>query len=117
VVLRASAKNRGENLDLRGMVDSSVPVKLPDGDVLVAFVDALLGRDAAALDVARGVLLDRLGEGGLTATASIAANFSRNDRIANATGIPLEGEFVAQSEDFREALGINAFASARNSLA
>jgi len=38
------------------------------------------------------------------------------DRIANAVGIPLEKNMVAMSEDFRGALGINDYYSARNTL-
>ncbi|MEE2984471.1 MAG: hypothetical protein VX929_14435 [Pseudomonadota bacterium] len=50
-------------------------------------------------------------------TASlIAGNFSRNNRIADAIGIPMEADFLNKSEDFREDFGINGFLSARNTL-
>ena len=41
---------------------------------------------------------------------------SKNARIATAIGIPLEPDFVEQSESFREELGINDYLSASNSL-
>jgi len=115
-VLRASAEKSGVTIDLRGVVDPSVPTGLPNGEVLVTFVAALLGRDGAALQDARVALAASMGADAVVAVSIIAANFSRNDRIANATGIPLEADFVKLSEDFRAALGIDNFASARNTL-
>ena len=51
----------------------------------------------------------------MEASATVAT-FSMLDRIANATGIPLEAEMVKMSEDFREDLGINSYYSASNTL-
>ena len=48
--------------------------------------------------------------------AATVATFSMLDRIANATGIPLETEMVKMSADFREGLGINNYYSAGNTL-
>ena len=90
---------------------------MPGGAALLSFADAVLGADAGQLDAARQAVVGELGEAALVGAAMIAANFSRNDRIANAIGIPLEAEFVKQSEDFRTALGIDDFASAANTLA
>lgn len=116
MVLRASAESLDEPVDLRGIVDPAHSVRVTAGDELVAFTDAVLGDDAGRLDAARSSLVAALGEPGLVGAALIAANFSRNDRIANAIGIPLEKEFIDQSADFRELLGINAYNSAVNSL-
>lgn len=116
MVLRASAEAQGTPVDLRGVLDPGVSTGLPHGDVLVGFADALLGSDDTRLGDAREALVRALGVDALVASSVIAANFSRNDRIANATGIPLEGEFVKQSDDFRAALGIDAFTSALNTL-
>lgn len=116
MVLRASAQTNGEAVDLRGIVDAGVPLGIAGGEVLVPFADALLGNDAAALATARDAVRTTLGDDAVTAAAAIAANFSRNDRIANAIGIPLERDFVDQAADFRPALGIDAFRSARNTL-
>lgn len=105
-----------ETVDLRGVVDPGVDPGIAGGRELVEFVDALLGPDAGRLVQARAALVALLGYEGLLGASAIAANFSRNDRIANATGIPLEKDFVEQSEDFRAVLGINDFLSARNTL-
>ena len=116
MVLRASAGNSGEALELAAITDRTRDIALPGGAALLNFADAVLGTDPGQLDSARQALVDELGEAALVGAAMIAANFSRNDRIANAIGIPLEAEFVKQSEDFRAALGIDDFASARNTL-
>ena len=76
----------------------------------------MVGADAAALKRARSALVDRLGGDALVAASVIAGNFSRNDRIADATGIPMEAEFLQLSADFRADLGLNDFLSARSSL-
>ena len=46
--------------------------------------------------------------------AAVAANFNAIDRVADSTGVPLEDEKASLTEDFREAIGINAFAAGRN---
>ena len=76
----------------------------------------MVGADAAALKRARSALVDRLGGDALVAASVIAGNFSRNDRIADAIGIPMEAEFLQLSADFRADLGLNDFLSARSSL-
>ena len=116
MVLRASAEASGEKLQLAGVVDVTVSTGIAAGDALVAFADAVLGADEALLGRAREALDVAVGRDGVVAAAQIAGNFSRNDRIANATGIALEKDFVTQSEDFREALGINQYRSAVNTL-
>lgn len=116
MVLRASAEIQGIAVELGGLTDPSSTTGLPGGDTLIEFADALLGRDERRLDKARDAVIALGGKDGLFAASIIAGNFTRNDRIANAIGIPLEKDFVDQSADFREALGINRFPSAVNSL-
>ncbi len=57
-----------------------------------------------------------MGEEALVGASLTVANYSKNDRIANAIGIPLEADFVNGTEDFREQLGVNAYNSAANTL-
>ena len=116
MVLRASAESNDTNLELRGITESGATLGSADGDLLVTFVNALLSSSEPALNAARSDLAELLGHEGVVGASVIAGNFSRNDRIANAIGIPLEGDFVSQSADFRETLGINQFRSARASL-
>lgn len=116
MVLRESAKANGIKINLKALVDPHESLGLPHGEQLLGFTRALVDSDEQALSSARQALCAAMSDDAAVAAAAIAANFSRNDLIANATGIPLEADFVKQSEDFRAELGINDFASAINSL-
>lgn len=116
MVLRASAETAGLKLDLRAIVDRTMSIGSEDGDLLLAFADAVLGADDGQLRAIQARMVDALGAEALCSAAAVAANFSRNDRIANSIGIPLEREFVTQGQDLRALLGLDAFGSARNTL-
>jgi len=116
VVLRASAEISGKELNLRAIVDRDVSIGDASGDLLLAFADAVVGTDNAALAAIQQRVLDTLGAEALRSAAAVGANFSRNDRIANGIGIPLEREFVTQGADLRALLDLDRFLSARNSL-
>jgi hypothetical protein len=85
---------------------------VPHGDVLTAFAEALVQGDDAALTAARTRLARALGPGGLVDAAAVASNFERMNRIADATGIPLDAPVAALSSDLRDALRLDRFASA-----
>jgi hypothetical protein len=117
VLLRESGKARNETYDLRAVTDPTVDSGLENGDILQTFATTVCGAaDSETLSAAREAIVSRMGSGALVQAAAIVANFSKNDRVANATGIPLEKMFVRDSEAFREDLGINAFRSAKNTL-
>ncbi len=67
------------------------------------------------LEEARQKLLAALGPAGLVDAAATLANFQRMDRVADATGIALDGPVHLLSADLRHDLGIDAFAAAANS--
>jgi alkylhydroperoxidase family enzyme len=83
---------------------------VPHGRELIAFADAVLGDDAAALKQARAALQAGVGPEGLADAAGVVGLFNAIDRVADATGIPLEPEKAAASTDFRTALGLDRFA-------
>ena len=116
MALRESGLAIEETYELRGLADPMVPIGVENCRALVGFTDALLSADTSALDRARHELTRVMGDLALVGASIITANFSKNDRIANATGIPLEPDFVQQSESFREELGVNDYPSASNSL-
>jgi hypothetical protein len=89
---------------------------VPGGDLLLAFADAVIGADLAALEAARSALADSLGPAAVSAAAAIAANFSKNDRIANGLGIPVDAMVLKGTEDLREQLGLNDYRSAVNTF-
>lgn len=116
-MLRASAAANNMPVNLAAVTKPGVDSEIEHGDTLIAFADALTGKDIQLLAQARANLVTALGGGALVHAAAIAANFSMNDRAANAMGIPMESFFLDDSADFRDALGINEFTSARNTLA
>lgn len=78
------------------------------------FANAIVGADRAALDDARADLSRVLGPGSVSAAAAIAANFTKNDRIANGCGIPSELRMLKNSKAIRGELGLNNYRSAEN---
>ncbi len=70
----------------------------------------MLGEDDSALTRARHALAMALGAPGLVDAAGIVGLFNAIDRVADATGIPLEPEKAAASADFRVALNLDQFA-------
>jgi hypothetical protein len=89
---------------------------VPGGTELLIFAEALISSDRAALDKARNDLADVLGPTAIPAAAAIAANFTKNDRIANGCGIPSEPMMLKATKDIRAQLGINDFRSAVNTF-
>ena len=88
--------------------------RVAHAETLLAFADALVGEDDAALARARAEVLAKLGPEQLVDTVAVASNFERMVRIADATGIPLDGVLVTLSQDLRADLGLNRFGAAVN---
>jgi hypothetical protein len=72
----------------------------------------VLGEDDSALTRARHALAMALGAAGLVDAAGVVGLFNAIDRVADATGIPLEPEKAAASADFRAALNLDQFSVA-----
>lgn len=94
------------------LVDPEQDPGVVGGRQLLDFADALLGRDATALDHARDALAQIMGREAIGGVAAVAATFSMNDRIANACGIPIEPMVLKTTKDLRQAMGLNQYRSA-----
>lgn len=116
-MLRESSKATGENYDLGLLTGGSGDGNIPHGALLVAFADAVLGSDDARLAAIRSEICAKMGDAALVDAAAIAATFNAIDRVADATGIPIEDAKAEATADFRAALGINAFAENRGEVA
>ncbi len=119
MLLRASGEMTGSQVDVSAVVDASAAAEsgIPAAQELVAFAEAVLGCDEAELQRARGVLLESVGSAGLVDAAGVVGNFQRMVRIADGTGIPLDPPVVALTGEIRQELGLDAYASARNTPA
>lgn len=98
------------------LVRPELETGVPGGALLMAFSGAVIGSDRAALESGRADLADALGPAAVTAASSIAGNFSKNDRIANALGIPVDLIVLKGTADLRAQLGLNDYRSARNTF-
>ena len=114
MLLRASGEETGETYDLSVINgDGSDGGGVAAGSELLRFADALLGSDDAALTSARAALHQAVGDEGLVDAAGVAATFNAIDRIADATGIPLEDAKLAPTAEFRKTLAIDSYAEGR----
>ena len=113
-MLRASIEYQGKQGDLRAVTEGTKAADsgVTHGDELVAFAEAAVGSDPAALATARDALRTAAGAAGLVDAAGVVGNFQRMVRIADSTGIPLDAAVGALSDDFREDIGLDDFASA-----
>ena len=96
------------------LTDPTLPSGVAQGERLLAFADALVGEDDAALERERDALCAALGAEGLVDAAAVASNFERMVRIADATGIPLDAPVALAAADLPDALAIRGFGSASN---
>jgi hypothetical protein len=119
LLLRASGELSGTAVDVRAVVDAeSAPTSgIPHAETLIRFTDAVVAGDEAALARARRSVLEELGPRELVDAAAVASNFERMVRIADATGIPLDGPLDVMSADLREDLDLSRFGASANTPA
>ncbi len=116
MALRESGRVIGKDFNLLGLVEPDIEIGVDGGTVLRNFADAVLGDDPDRLNRARMAVSEQLGPDAVAVSAIIAGCFSNSDRVANSLGLPTEAMTLEATEDFREALGINAYRSAAPSL-
>lgn len=101
---------QGEAVDLETVTGSSVDSGVAHGDALVALTDALIEGTDAALASAQEAVRAATGDAGLLDAVGVISNFVRMNRIADATGIPLDEMAVALTADVRAELEIDGWA-------
>lgn len=84
------------------------------GARLVAFTEAVMGDDEERLARERAALRGALSPEAFVDVAAVIGSFNVVDRIADATGIPLDDLIRAASEQVRAELDLARFASAAN---
>ena len=110
-MLRESGDFSGGRYDLEA-VNGEGDGGVTQGAALIRFAEAVVAGSDADLAAARQGLLAALGPAGFVDAAAVAALFNAIDRVADATGIPLEPEKAAATADFRPALGIGKYVEA-----
>jgi alcohol dehydrogenase class IV len=109
-----SGETRGERYDLTAATQPGTESGVAHGAVLIAFAEAVLGSNGEGLDQTRAHLQRELGNAALVDAAAIVATFEQMDRIADATGIPLDAVVQIASQDVQAELGLASFASSHN---
>jgi hypothetical protein len=82
---------------------------VPHEAALVAFAEAAVQDDEAALKTARRRLLNEMGSDALVDAAAVASNFERMVRIADSTGIPLDSFLEENTAGIRAELNLARF--------
>ena len=114
-MLRASIQYNGTEAQISGISEGAKAgdAGIAHGERLTTFAEAAVSGDAAELATARDALRDAAGSAALVDAAGVVGNFERMVRIADGSGIPLDGIVEALSDDFREELGLESFESRR----
>jgi alkylhydroperoxidase family enzyme len=84
------------------------------GARLLAFTEAVMSGDEAAAARERRAVRVVLSAAAFIDVCAVIGAFNVVDRIADATGIPLDPMLEAMSGDLRQELGLARFASAAN---
>ena len=106
-MLRESSQTHDENIDVSAVMTGN-DAGIEHGEQLVAIAEALVSRDAKAMQVARNALIASAGSEVLVDAVGVASNFQRMVRIADSTGIVL-GNYEEATAQVRSELGINQF--------
>lgn len=114
-MLRASSEVNGREVDLRAVNgESRGDAGVAHGECLIAFSEAVMGRDERGLERARAALREVLSAEAFVDVCAVIGAFNVVDRIADATGIPLDEPLVMMSGAVRAELDLTRFASAAN---
>jgi len=115
MLLRASSEMAGAGVDMaavNGEVHGDGGV--PHAAELVAFTEAVMAGDDAALARARTALRAVLTPEAFVDACAVIGAFNVVDRIADATGIPLDEPMVAMTAEIRRDLDLARFRSSAN---
>ena len=109
-MLRASIEKTGTDYRLDGIMGDG-DGGIPHGELLTEFAETIVEGDDAGLAVARTQLMETLGWEALVDASGIVATFNAIDRVADATGTPIEEERIEMTATIREQLKIDQFPS------
>lgn len=103
-MLRESASAFAYDLDLAAVADPSIPIGIPGGTELMAFVDAVIG--GGDVSRAHAAVLDALGPEALFDAAAVIGNFQMMNRVAEVSGITVPPQAIDREAGTIEVLGL-----------
>lgn len=92
----------GTEIELGSVADGKGTGGVAHGDVLIAFTDAVMANEPEAMARTRDAVTAALGEQAVADAAGVIAMFNIVDRVADATGIPID---EGGTHDLRYAIG------------
>ncbi len=117
MLLRASGQHQGSDIDLTTVIgEADGDGGIAGGAILAEFAETILSDDGVRLDAARDAVRAALGDAALVDAAAVAATFNAIDRVADATGTPIDEERLEPTAQFRKELGIDAFPSRNDQI-
>ena len=99
------------NLNIVTEGSAAGPSGIAADTALLGFAEAVPSHDGAATATARAAIVAELGDAALADAVAVVAAFNGIDRVADATGIPLDESMDERTEDLRTELGLNPFAA------
>ncbi len=115
MLLRASSAQEGHNADLQSVTDTSLSPGVPQGDCLAELTETTINGDWLHMAQIRGRAEATMGPQQVVDALTVAAAFNGITRVADATGIPLDDNTAAVTQDMRLQTGIENFAYASKS--
>ena len=92
----------GNDVDVSAVGDVGIDSGVDHGDVLLEFTDAVMHGEEEQIAPARDALRVTLGEAAVVDVSGVIAMFNIVDRIADATGIPIDANV---GQDIRYRIG------------
>ncbi len=92
----------GSQIDLGAVRGDAVDSGVEEGGVLIDYTNAVMARDAEGITRTRDAIVETLGSSAVADSAAVIAIFNVVDRVADATGIPIDDGFT---RDMRYAIG------------
>lgn len=110
-----SALSQGKQADLAAVSGAATEaVGVAHAAELVAFVDSVMGEDESERTRTRDALRRVVSPAAFVDACAVIGAFNVVDRVADATGIPLDDVLSEASREVRETLDLRRFASAAN---
>ena len=113
MLLRESGKQEHDGVDLETVAGKGDQQSIPHGELLIAFAEQA-HVDGVVPEAIVKEMRHALGEAGFIEAAGTVAIFNGLVRTADGSGIPLDEGTFSVTVDERAALGIDDYASARN---
>ena len=87
----------GTSVEMAAVAGEAVDSGVAHGDLLLAYADAVMAADAVEIGRAREAVGQALGAEAVAEAAGVIAMFNVVDRVADATGIPIDEGFTREA--------------------